>query len=92
MKYRHFAFTLAWMFLALPASAFESRNPAPNRPQLKMELEEIPSTTRENFDRYVRNLAVEGQKNATPEEKARQDDAVKERQAKVVNPLPLLRW
>ncbi|MGH7873394.1 MAG: hypothetical protein ACREQO_14370, partial [Candidatus Binatia bacterium] len=73
-------------------SAFETRNPARDERRLRIELEEVPSAAQGNLDRYVRDLAAEAQKDASPEERARKQDAAKERQAKVVNPFPLFRW
>jgi hypothetical protein len=92
MKYRHSIFALVLVLNAVPASAFETRNPQRDERRLRIELEEVPSTAQENMDRYVRDLAADAQKDASPEERARKEDAAKERQVKVVNPLPLFRW
>ncbi len=92
MKYRQLAFATVFILNTIPASAFETRNPARDGRRLRIELEEVAPATQENLDRYVRDLAAEAQKDASPEERARKQDAAKERQAKVVNPFPLFRW
>jgi hypothetical protein len=92
MKYRYLIFPLVFVLNAIPAWAFETRKPQRDEHRLRIELEALPSPVQENMDRYVRDLAADAQKDATPEERARKDDAAKERQVKVINPLPLFRW
>ena len=92
MKYVGLIFTLVFVLNAIPASAFEMRNPPRDKRRLRIELEEVPSSAQENMDRYVRDLAADAQKDASPEERARKEDGAKERQVKVINPLPLFRW
>jgi hypothetical protein len=92
MKYGFFIFALVFILKGTPVSAFEARTPEPDERRLRIELSPVPSQVQQNFDRYVDDLAVAAQKDATPEERARKDDAAKERQAKVVNPMVLFRW
>jgi hypothetical protein len=92
MEYRALIIALVFVLNAIPAWAFETRKPQRDEHRLRIELEEVPSPAQENMDRYVRDLAADAQKDATPEERARKDDAAKERQVKVINPLPLFRW
>ena len=92
MKYRLPVFTWVFILATLPASAFEGRSPVRENPRLRIELEEIPSAPRHDFDRYVQELAAEARKDATPEERARRDDAAKQKQPKPLNPLALFRW
>ena len=92
MKYRALIIALVFVLNAIPAWAFETRNPQRDEHRLRIELEAVPSPAQENMDRYVRDLAADAQKDATPEERARKEDAAKERQVKVINPLPLFRW
>jgi hypothetical protein len=93
MKYGSFVFALVLVLKAIPASAFEVRNPERDEQRrLRIELEPVPSQVRQDFDKYVQDLAAAAQRDATPEERARKDDAAKERQAKVVNPMVLFRW
>jgi ribosome recycling factor len=92
MKYGFFVFALVLILKAIPASAFEVRNPERDERRLRIELEPVPSQVRQDFDKYVQDLAGAAQKDATPEERARKDDAARERQAKVVNPMVLFRW
>ncbi|HMF51236.1 MAG TPA: hypothetical protein VK603_21450 [Candidatus Saccharimonadales bacterium] len=92
MEYRALIIALIFVLNAIPAWAFETRKPQRDEHRLRIELEAVPSPAQENMDRYVRDLAADAQKEATPEERARKDDAAKERQGKVINPLPLFRW
>jgi len=92
MKYGSFIFALVLILKAIPVSAFELRNPERYERRLRIELEPVPSQVQQDFDRYVQDLAAAAQKDATPEERARKDDAAKERQAKVVNPMVLFSW
>ena len=92
MKYRALIIALVFVLNAIPVWAFETRKPQRDEHRLRIELEAVPSPAQENMDRYVRDLAADAQKDATPEERARKDDAAKERQVKVINPLPLFRW
>ena len=92
MNYRALIIALVFVLNAIPAWAFETRKPQRDKNRLHVELETVPSPAQENMDRYVRDIAADAQKDATPEERARKDDAVKERQVKVINPLPLFRW
>ena len=92
MRYGFFVFALVLILKAIPASAFEVKNPERDERRLRIELEPVPSQVRQDFDKYVQDLAAAAQKDATPEERARKDDAAKERQAKVVNPMVLFRW
>jgi ribosome recycling factor len=92
MKYGFFVFALVLILKAIPASAFEVKNPEADERRLRIELEPVPSQVRQDFDKYVQDLAAAAQRDATPEERARKDDAAKERQAKVVNPMVLFRW
>lgn len=92
MKYRLPVFTWVFILATLPASAFEGGSPEREKPRLRVELEEIPSALQQDFDRYVQELAARAKRDATPEERARKDDAAKERQPKPLNPLALFRW
>jgi len=92
MKYGFFIFVLVLFLKAIPVSAFELRNPEREERDLRIELAPVPSQVQQNFDRYVENLAEVARKDATPEERARKDDAAKERQPKALNPIALLRW
>ena len=92
MNYRALIIALVFVLNAIPAWAFETRKPQRDEPRLRIELEAVPSAAQENMDRYVRDLAADAQKDATPEERARKDAAAKERQVKVINPLPVFRW
>ena len=92
MKYGFFIFALVLILKAIPVSAFELSKPERDERRLRIELEPVPSQVQQDFDRYVQDLAVAAQKDATPEERARKDDAAKEQQTKVVNPMVLFRW
>ncbi len=92
MNYRALTIALVFVLNPVPAWAFETRTPQRDEHRLRIELEAVPSTAQENMDRYVRDLTADAHKDATPEERARKDEAAKERQVKVINPLPLFRW
>ena len=92
MEHRALIIALVFVLNAIPVWAFEIRKPQHDENRLHIELEAVPSPAQANMDRYVRDLAADAQKDATPEERARKDDAAKERQVKVINPLPLFRW
>lgn len=93
MKFGLFIFVLVFILKTIPVSAFELKNPERDeRRRLRIELEPLPSQVRQDFDKYVQELAAAAQRDATPEERARKDDAAKERQAKVVNPVVLFSW
>lgn len=90
MKYRYVTFTLICALNAVPAPAFEVKDPNREKPQLKIELEAAPSQVQRDFDQYVKELAAEARRDAVePREKR---DPIKEMQAKAVNPLVLFRW
>jgi hypothetical protein len=42
---------------AVPAAAFEVKDPNREKPQLKIELEPAPSQVQRDFDQYVQELA-----------------------------------
>jgi hypothetical protein len=92
MKYGFFVIALVFILKAIPGSAFELNDFERNERRLRIELEPAPSPAQQDFDKYVHELAAAAQKDATPEARARKDDAAKARQAKVVNPIVLFRW
>lgn len=92
MKYSYFVFALVFVLKAAPAAAFELKTPEPEERKLRIELSPVPSQVQQDFDRYVEDLAEAARKDATPEARARKDDAIKERQPKALNPVALLRW
>jgi hypothetical protein len=90
MKYRYATFALICALGAVPAAAFEVKDPNREKPQLKIELEPAPSQVQRDFDQYVQELARDAQRDAvSPPEKK---DRIKELQAEAVNPLVLFRW
>ncbi|MGE5218005.1 MAG: hypothetical protein ACM3SP_13465 [Chloroflexota bacterium] len=92
MKYGVFIFTLVFILKAIPISAFELKHFAREERRLDIELERVPAQAQQDFDNYIEELAAAAQKDATPEERARKEDAAKERQLKVMNPIVLFRW
>jgi hypothetical protein len=93
MKYRIFPIVVFLIATAIPVSAFEVKHPQREEQTLHMELEPVPEDReQQSFDRYVEDLAAAARKDATPEERARKEDAVKEKQPKVFNPIALFRW
>jgi len=92
MKYGFVVFALVFILKALPVSAFELKTSKPEQRELHIELSPAPSQAQQDFDKYVQDVATAAQKDATPEERARKEDAAKERQPKVLNPIALFRW
>jgi hypothetical protein len=92
MKYGIFAFALVFILTAVPVSAYELRDPGRDEPRLHIELESVPSRVQQDFDRYVKELAAAARQDATPEGRARLEDAARERRLAVLNPIALLRW
>ena len=92
MKYGIFLVVLFFIAKAIPASAFEVKHCQGNEQRLRIELEPGPAHGEQNFDRYIQDLAAAARKDATPEERARKEDALKEQQPKVFNPIALFRW
>ena len=89
MKAAHAVF-LSVFLMSLPASAFEVKNPQREEPRLKIELEAEPAQIQQDFDTYVRDLAMAARRDVdSPPEKK---DRVKELQAKSLNPIVLFRW
>ena len=59
---------------------------------LRIELEAIPAPAQQDFDKYIQDLAASAQRDARAEEQARKDQAAKDYQKKVLNPMVLFRW
>ena len=90
MNYRYAALTLVCALNAVPAAAFELKNPESEKPRLKLGLEPAPSQVQRDFDQYVQELAAQARRDVlSPPEKK---DTIKELQAKAVNPIVLFRW
>jgi hypothetical protein len=90
MKYGFRVFALIVTLQALPAFAFELKNPEREERRLRIELEAAPSQEQRDFDGYVHELAAAARRDvdAPPEKK----DRIKELQAKALNPIVLFRW
>lgn len=90
MKYGFRLFALVAILPALPAFAFELKNPEREERRLKIELEAPPSQVQQDFDRYVQELAAVARRDVdSPPEKK---DRIKELQEKTLNPIVLFRW
>ena len=92
MKYGLFLVILVFVLRAIPTSAFEVKNDEREARNLRIELEAIPSPVQQDFDKYIQDLAASAQRDTRAEEQARKDQAAKDYQMKVVNPLVLFRW
>ena len=92
MKYGFFVFILVFVLRAVSTSAFELKKNERDERDLRIELEAIPSPAQQDFDKYIQDLATAAQRDARPEERARKDEAAKDHQIKVVNPIVLFRW
>jgi len=90
MKYSLFIFIL--ILRAIPASAFELSKPQREEHGLNIELESSESPAQPDFDKYVRELAAAAQRDAKSRESQQQEDALKNQQAKTLNPIVIFRW
>jgi hypothetical protein len=92
MKYGIFVFILVFVFRAVSTSAFDLKNSERDDRDLRIEIETIPSPVQHDFDKYIQDLAAAAQRDARPEERARKEEAAKDHQIKVLNPIVLFRW
>ena len=92
MKYGFFVFILVFVLSAIPTSAFELKDNQREERNLRIELEAIPSPVQQDFDKYIQDLAASAQRDTRAEEQARKDQAAKDYQKKVLNPIVLFRW
>ena len=92
MKYGFFVTILIIALNAIPTSAFELKNDEREERRLRIELEAIPSPVQQDFDKYIQDLAASAQRDARAEEQVQKEQATKNQQLKVVNPIVLFRW
>ena len=93
MKYGFFVIILVFVLSAIPTSAFEVKDSNEREERnLRIELEAIPAPAQQDFDKYIQDLAASAQRDARAEEQARKEQAAKEYQKKVLNPMVLFRW
>lgn len=92
MKYGIFIFILVFVFRAVSTSAVDLKNNERDERDLRIEIETIPSPVQHDFDKYIQDLAAAAQRDASPEERARKEEAAKDHQIKVLNPIVLFRW
>jgi hypothetical protein len=92
MKYGSFVVILVFVLRAIPAPAFELSKPQREERGLIIELKSSESPAQPDFDKYVRELAAAAQRDAKSRESQQQDDALKNQQAKTLNPIVIFRW
>jgi hypothetical protein len=92
MKYGFFVVILVFVLNAIPTFAFELKNDQREERNLRIELEVIPSPVQQDFDKYIQDLAASAQRDARAEEQVQKEQATKNQQLKVVNPIVLFRW
>jgi len=92
MKYGFFIVILVFVLNAIPTFAFESKNDQREERNLRIELDVIPSPVQQHFDKYIQDLAASAQRDARAEEQVQKEQATKNEQLKVVNPIVLFRW
>ena len=92
MKYGFFVIILVFVLNAIPTSAFEVKNDQREERNLRIELEAIPAPVQQDFDKYIQDLAASAQRDTRAEEQARKEQAAKDYQRKVLNPIVLFRW
>ena len=92
MKYGLFAIILLLLLNAIPTSAFEVKNNEREERDLRIELEAIPAPVQQDFDKYIQDLAASAQRDTRAEEQARKEQAAKDYQRKVLNPMVLFSW
>ena len=92
MKYGIFVFVLIYIFKAVSSSAFDLKDNERDLRELRIEIEVIPAPVEHDFDKYIQDLAAAAQRDARQEERARKEEAAKDRQIKALNPIVLFRW
>ena len=92
MKYGIFVFILVFVFRAVSTSAFDLKNNERDERDLRIEIETIPSPVQHDFDKYIQDLAATAQRDARPEERVQKEEAAKDHQIKVLNPIVIFRW
>jgi hypothetical protein len=92
MKYGSFVVILVFVLKAIPASAFELSKPEREERGLYIELKSSESPAQPDFDKYVQELAAAAQRDAKSRESQQEDDALKNQQAKTLNPIVIFRW
>lgn len=90
MKFAHLVFLPVFILVASPALGFELQHRAPEQRRLRIELEPQPTQVQQDFDKYVQELAAAARRDA--DSPLAKKDAVKELQAKALNPAVLFRW
>ena len=91
MKHGYFLFALILILEFSPAAALELKNPKRANRQLEIELETVPTPPHE-FAQYIQELATAAQKDASRQERQRQEDTAKNKQPKSMNPIILFSW
>jgi hypothetical protein len=92
MKYGSFVVIIVFVLKAIPASAFELSKPERKERGLYIELKSSESPAQPDFDKYVKELAAAAQRDAKLRESQQQYDALKNQQAKKLNPIVIFRW
>ena len=95
MKYGFFVVILVFVLSAIPTSALELKDKEREKHDernLRIELEAIPAPAQQDFDKYIQDLAASAQRDARVEEQARKDQAAKDYERKLLNPMVLFRW
>ena len=92
MKYGFFVVILVFVLNAIPTFAFDLKNDEHEERNLRIEVEAIPSPVQQDFDKYIQDLAASAQRDTRAEEHARKDQAAKDYQRKLLNPMVLFRW
>ena len=92
MKYGFFLVNFVLVLRAIPTSAFEVKNDEREDRNLRIELEAVPSSVQQDFDKYIQDLAASAQRDTRAEEQARRDQAAKDYQKRLLNPMVLFRW
>jgi len=92
MKYGYFVIALALILETPPLLALEIKDPVRDDRGLQIDLEVVPTPVQKDFEEYVQDLVASAQRDAREANTKREEDAVKEKQLKTLNPLVLFRW
>ena len=92
MRYGYLAIPLVFLLSSSPILSFETKDLERDDRGLRIELEVVPTPEQKDFEQYVQELVASAQRDARQGNLKREEDIVKNKQPKPLNPLVLFRW
>jgi hypothetical protein len=92
MRYGYFAIALILTLDFSQALAFETKDLERDDRDLRIELEVVPTPEQKDFEQYIQELVASAQRDGREANLKREEDIVKGKQPKTLNPLVLFRW